>query len=54
VAELALAHSVGSATQKAYRRKAALKKRRELMEQWAAFCYPTTADVIDFPGAKTG
>jgi integrase len=54
VAELALAHSVGSATQKAYRRKAALKKRRDLMEQWAGFCYPTTADVIEFRGAKVG
>jgi integrase len=51
IAELALAHSVGSATQKAYRRKAALKKRRELMELWSQFCSPTKADVLQFPAA---
>jgi len=51
IAELALAHSVGSATQKAYRRKAALKKRRELMELWSQFCSSTKADVLQFPAA---
>lgn len=38
VAERALAHSVGSKTQKAYRRKTALEKRHALMEEWAKFC----------------
>ena len=50
VAELALAHSVGSATQKAYRRKVALKKRRELMEMWAQHCQP--GQVVQFPSAS--
>lgn len=38
VAEQALAHRVGDATERAYRRADALQKRRELMEAWAAYC----------------
>jgi integrase len=38
VVEMALAHTVGSATERAYRRGRALEKRRELMETWAVFC----------------
>ncbi len=37
VAEAALAHTVGDATERAYRRGDALEKRRKLMEAWAAF-----------------
>jgi integrase len=37
VAEAALAHSVGDAVERAYRRGSALEKRRELMEAWSAF-----------------
>lgn len=37
IAEMALAHAVGDATEQAYRRAAALKKRRELMGDWAAY-----------------
>lgn len=37
VAEAALAHLVGDSTELAYRRAAALKKRRHLMADWAAF-----------------
>lgn len=37
VAEAALAHAVGSKTERAYRRGSALAKRRELMESWAQF-----------------
>ena len=36
VAEQALAHRVGDATEQAYRRNDALEKRRKLMEAWAA------------------
>jgi integrase len=35
VAEAALAHQVGDATERAYRRGEALEKRRKLMEAWA-------------------
>ncbi|MEP7452416.1 integrase arm-type DNA-binding domain-containing protein [Phyllobacterium sp. SB3] len=38
VAEQALAHTVGDATERAYRRSDALEKRRELMEAWASYC----------------
>jgi integrase len=37
VAEAALAHVVGDATERAYRRGDALEKRRELMDAWASW-----------------
>ncbi|PWW03799.1 integrase [Hoeflea marina] len=37
IAEAALAHVVGDATERAYRRGDALAKRRELMESWCQF-----------------
>jgi integrase len=41
VIEMALAHSVGTAVEKAYVRTDLVNKRRQLMEQWAKYC--TTA-----------
>jgi integrase len=38
VAEAALAHAVGDAVERSYRRGDALAKRAELMVAWAAFC----------------
>ncbi|MBZ9975962.1 tyrosine-type recombinase/integrase [Mesorhizobium sp. BR-1-1-10] len=38
VAEQALAHRVGDATERAYRRSDALEKRRKLMDAWASYC----------------
>jgi integrase len=43
IAEAALAHVAGDATERAYRRGDALEKRRRLMEAWAAFCEPRAA-----------
>lgn len=37
IAEWSLAHQVGSAVERAYRRGDALEKRRELMQDWAAY-----------------
>jgi integrase len=37
LAELALAHATGDATERAYRRGDALEKRRALMDAWAAY-----------------
>ncbi len=37
IAEAALAHVVGDATERAYRRGDALEKRRHLMQAWADF-----------------
>jgi integrase len=42
IAEQALAHATGDATERAYRRGDALEKRRALMEAWASFCEPST------------
>lgn len=38
VAEAALAHAIGDATERAYARGDLLDKRRRLMETWAGFC----------------
>jgi hypothetical protein len=37
IAEAALAHVAGDATERAYRRGDALEKRRALMTEWATF-----------------
>lgn len=37
IAEAALAHTVGDQSERSYRRRDALEKRRALMEDWAAF-----------------
>lgn len=39
VAEMALAHTIKSHVESAYRRGDLLEKRRQMMEQWANFCY---------------
>lgn len=44
VAEMALAHVVGSATERAYRHETAFDKRRELMIAWAAYCAGKRSD----------
>jgi integrase len=47
IAEAALAHSVGNATEAAYRRGSALEKRREMMQAWSDFlCQPVGAKVV--------
>lgn len=38
VAEMALAHTIGNAVERAYRRGDLFEKRRKLMEAWADFC----------------
>jgi integrase len=38
VAELALAHSVGTAVERAYQRSDLFAKRRQLADAWARFC----------------
>lgn len=42
--ELALAHVVGDATERAYRRGDGLDKRRRLMTDWSNFCLSTPAE----------
>jgi integrase len=54
VAEAALAHQVGDAVERAYRRGDALEKRRKLMDAWSNFLdQPSRANVIPLnTGAK--
>ncbi len=40
IAELALAHSVGSAVEEAYQRSDLFERRRALMHDWAKWCHP--------------
>jgi integrase len=42
VCEAALAHAVGNAVERSYRRGDALEKRRRLMETWSKFCSTPT------------
>jgi integrase len=44
VAEMALAHSVGSKVEAAYRRGDLFDKRRRLMEAWAEYCAKTPSE----------
>jgi integrase len=44
IAEAALAHQIGNAVERAYRRADALEKRRGLMAAWEAFLKPPAAD----------
>ena len=46
IAEQALAHRVGNATEQAYRRRDALERRRELMEAWAGYLEEQPANVV--------
>lgn len=39
VSEAALAHQIKDKTEAAYRRKDALERRRQLMQQWATYCH---------------
>ena len=38
IAELSLAHEVGNAVERAYRRSDLIEQRKELMERWSLFC----------------
>jgi integrase len=44
VCELALAHNIGSAVEKAYMRSDLIAQRRKLMEAWAAYCAVSAAE----------
>jgi integrase len=52
--EISLAHTVGSETEKAYRRGPMLAKRVRLMNDWAAFCCspPPAGDVVPLRGRR--
>ena len=47
VAEQALAHQIGDATEQAYRRRDGLERRRELMEAWERFVSGEGAEIVE-------
>ena len=49
IAEMCLAHEVGDAVERAYRRTDLFDKRRKLMDQWARFCLSagSKGDVVE-------
>jgi len=54
VAEEALAHTVGNATEAAYRRASGIEKRRQLMAAWEAYISETRiSNVIQFAAPAT-
>lgn len=55
IAEAALAHVIGDATERAYRRGDGLEVRRELMEVWSRFLTaPGGRNVVELRHAKSG
>jgi integrase len=54
VAEMALAHTVADAVERAYRRGDLFEKRRQLAEAWAAFCAaaPIAGEVVPIRAAS--
>jgi integrase len=53
VVEQALAHAIGNAVEKAYRRSDLFEKRRKLMGAWATFCTTAPTErgkVVSLPG----
>jgi integrase len=51
VAEMALAHKVGSAVRQAYRRSKAFEKRAALMQRWSDFLDGKSAEVVQLRAA---
>ncbi|MBK0400630.1 tyrosine-type recombinase/integrase [Limibaculum sp. M0105] len=46
IAEMCLAHVVGNAVERAYRRTDVLEERREALARWGRFVRPASADVV--------
>jgi integrase len=52
VAEMSLAHQVGSDVERAYARSDLLDKRRVLMERWSGFVSQSTGVVVELTGGS--
>jgi integrase len=53
LAEMALAHTVKSQTERAYRRRDMLERRRQMMEDWGRYCTQGAVNVIPLSGRKS-
>jgi len=47
VAETALAHQLKDGAEAAYQRGDLMEKRRDLMDAWARYCYPSSSNVVE-------
>ena len=47
IVEMALAHAIGNAVERAYRRGDLFEQRKRLMADWAKFCNTKPVDVVD-------
>jgi integrase len=55
LAEQALAHAIKDTTERAYRRKTAVERRRAVMQQWCNFISPpVSTEVVDIQEARRG
>jgi integrase len=55
LAEASLAHSIKNATERAYRRKTAVERRRTVMQQWCDFILPPApTEVVNIEEARRG
>jgi integrase len=54
VAEMSLAHKIGTKVERAYARSELLDQRRTLMERWSQFVTGGDGKVIGFPKARAG
>ena len=55
LAEASLAHVIKSTTERAYRRKTAVERRRKVMQQWCDFCLPPApTEIVSIEEARRG
>jgi integrase len=55
LAEASLAHVVRDATERAYRRKSAVERRRKVMQAWCDFILPPSPiEIVDIQEARRG
>jgi integrase len=54
LAEVALSHTVGDETERAYQRGELLERRRELMQAWDDYCFGRSASIIPMKRKRAG
>jgi integrase len=52
LAEASLAHAIKDATERAYRRKTAVERRRAVMQAWCDYCLPPSTTVVNIVQAR--
>jgi integrase len=52
LAEASLAHTLPDATERAYRRRTAVEKRRKVMQAWCDYCTGGPATIVDIANAR--